>query len=54
MIFLIPILHRAIWGNYKHGVLTGKGGVELMDKEGTILEGEFVNGKLQGNVSYHM
>jgi len=35
-------------------VLTGKGGVELIDKEETILDGEFVNGKLHGNVSYHM
>jgi hypothetical protein len=42
---------RSIWGTYKAGVLAGKGGVELMDKESTILEGEFANGYLNGRVS---
>jgi hypothetical protein len=31
-------------------MLNGKGGAELDDKEETILEGEFVDGMLEGKV----
>jgi hypothetical protein len=44
------VFFRAIWGNYKSGMLNGKGGAELDDKEETILEGDFVDGMLEGKV----
>ena len=43
---------RGIWGNYKQGVLDGRGGAELGDLEKTALDGDFVDGRLEGRVSW--
>ena len=40
---------KAIWGRYKHGILSGHGKASLMDGDCT-LEGNFTNGKLHGPV----
>ena len=41
---------KLIWGRYKGGVLEGAGKVQLMDETETVLHGNFVKGKLHGNV----
>ena len=40
---------KAIWGNYKNGVLSGLGKADLLDQN-CVLEGHFVKGRLHGPV----